>query len=56
MNSGKTDEAKGRVKESTGALTGDEELKHEGQADQASGKVKQKIDKVVDKVKDKLKD
>jgi len=49
--SGKTDELKGRVKEATGALTGDNKLKHEGQVDQAVGKVKQNADKVIDKVK-----
>lgn len=49
---GKTDEAKGRVKEAAGALTGDTKLKREGQADQLVGKVKRKVKKVVDKVKD----
>jgi uncharacterized protein YjbJ (UPF0337 family) len=50
--SGKTDEAKGRVKEAAGALTGDKKLKREGKADQAVGKVKQAVEKVIDKVKD----
>ena len=50
--SGKTDEAKGRVKEAAGALTGDKKLKREGKADQAVGKVKQTVEKVIDKVKD----
>lgn len=54
MTSGKTDELKGRVKEATGALTGNKELKNEGKADQAVGKVKQNVDKVADKVKDAL--
>lgn len=49
--SGKTDEAKGRVKEAAGALTGDKKMKREGKADQAAGKVKQKVQKVIDKVK-----
>ena len=49
--SGKTDQAKGRVKEAAGALTGDKKLKREGKADQAAGKVKQKVQKVIDKVK-----
>ena len=52
MASGKSDELKGRVKEAAGALTGDDELKHEGQVDQAAGKVKQAVEKVVDKVND----
>jgi uncharacterized protein YjbJ (UPF0337 family) len=51
MASGKSDELKGRVKEAAGALTGDRKLKQEGKADQAAGKVKQKVEKVVDKVR-----
>jgi len=54
MTSGKSDELKGRVKEAAGALTGDKKLKREGQADQAVGKIKQKVEKVIDKVKDAL--
>ncbi|MEA2354522.1 MAG: CsbD-like, partial [Solirubrobacteraceae bacterium] len=34
------DEAKGRVKEAAGAITGDDDLKHEGQGDQAVASVK----------------
>jgi uncharacterized protein YjbJ (UPF0337 family) len=52
MASGRSDELKGRVKEAAGALTGDRKLKREGKADQAVGKVKQKVEKVIDKVKD----
>jgi uncharacterized protein YjbJ (UPF0337 family) len=47
--SGKSDEVKGRIKEAAGALTGNEKLRAEGQADQAVGKVKQVATKVVDK-------
>ena len=54
MASGKSDELKGRVKEAAGALTGDEKLKREGQADQIVGKIKQKVEKVVEKVKEAL--
>ncbi|HVD40666.1 MAG TPA: CsbD family protein [Solirubrobacterales bacterium] len=46
------DDAKGRVKEAAGSLTGDDELKNEGKADRASGAVKDGIDKATDKVKD----
>jgi uncharacterized protein YjbJ (UPF0337 family) len=49
--SGKTDEVKGRVKEAAGALAGDRKLKREGKADQAAGKIKQKVSKVIDKVR-----
>ena len=55
MASGRTDELKGRVKEAAGALTGDAKLKHEGQIDQVTGKVKQKAEKVIDKIKNALK-
>jgi uncharacterized protein YjbJ (UPF0337 family) len=51
MASGKTDEVKGRVKEAAGALAGDSKLKREGRADQAAGKIKQKVTKVIDKVR-----
>jgi uncharacterized protein YjbJ (UPF0337 family) len=48
---GKTDVAKGRIKEAAGVLTGNEKLRAEGKADQAVGEVKQVADKAVDKVK-----
>ncbi|HVO25684.1 MAG TPA: CsbD family protein [Candidatus Margulisiibacteriota bacterium] len=54
MASGKSDELKGRVKEAAGALTGNKKLKREGKADQAVGKIKQKVEKVMDKVKETL--
>ncbi|MFT4049565.1 MAG: CsbD family protein [Solirubrobacterales bacterium] len=47
-------ELKGRAKEAAGDLTDDKELQHEGKADQAAGKVKEKIDDAVDKVKDAM--
>jgi uncharacterized protein YjbJ (UPF0337 family) len=46
------DEAKGRVKEAAGAITGDGDLKREGQGDQAVASVKDSADNVVDKVRD----
>jgi len=54
MASGKSDELKGRVKEAAGALTGNKKLKREGKADQAVGKMKQKVAKVMDKIKETL--
>ena len=48
---GKTDEAKGRIKEATGDLTGDKSLKNEGKVDRASGEVKDKVGDAADKVK-----
>jgi uncharacterized protein YjbJ (UPF0337 family) len=52
--SGNTDQAKGRIKEAAGSLTGDDDLKNEGKVDQASGTVKEKVSGAVDAVKDKL--
>ena len=52
---GRTDEAKGRLKEAAGALTDDGDLRREGQADQTKGKLKQageKLGDAVDDVKD----
>jgi uncharacterized protein YjbJ (UPF0337 family) len=58
---GTTDDIKGRAKEAIGDLTDDKDLKNEGRADRASGKVKDVMDEVkdkaddaIDKVKDKL--
>ena len=48
------DEAKGRVKEAAGDLTGDKDLQREGKVDKASGTVKDKVDDVGDKAKDAL--
>jgi uncharacterized protein YjbJ (UPF0337 family) len=49
--SGTTDKIKGRVKEAVGALTNDQSLKNQGKADQASGALKDGIEKAIDKVK-----
>ena len=49
-----TDEAKGRVKEAAGNLTGDKGLQREGKVDQAGGKAKNGVEKLTDKVKDLL--
>ena len=50
-NDGRMDEAKGRVKEAAGDLTGDDDLKSEGKVDRASGTVKGKVGQAADKVK-----
>ncbi len=49
------DDAKGRVKEAAGDLTGDKGLKREGKVDQAGGKAKEGVEKVTDKIKNALK-
>lgn len=48
------DDAKGRVKEAAGNLTGDKDLENEGKLDQATGKVKEGIDSVADKARSLL--
>ncbi len=54
MGDGDKDEAKGRVKEAAGDLTGDDSLKNEGKVDRASGSVKDKVGDAADKVKDTI--
>ena len=53
---GKNDELKGRAKEAAGDLTGNKDLKREGQSDKAAGKVKQKVEGAKDWVEDKIDD
>ena len=52
MGDGTADEAKGRVKEAAGDLSGDDGLKREGKVDRASGTVKDKVGDASDKLKD----
>lgn len=59
--SGETDKAVGRMKQAAGDLTGDDQLKAEGEADETAGGIKDTIENVsdaardaVDSVKDKL--
>jgi uncharacterized protein YjbJ (UPF0337 family) len=54
MGDGSGDDAKGRLKEAGGALTGDDDLKNEGKVDQATGTVKDKVGDAADKVKDTI--
>jgi uncharacterized protein YjbJ (UPF0337 family) len=49
------DEAKGRIKEAAGDLTGDKDLQREGKTDQAAGKTKDAVDSASEKVKDAIK-
>lgn len=46
------DEAKGRAKEAAGDLADDEDLKREGKADRAGGKMKEAVDSLRDKATD----
>ena len=52
---GNADVVKGKIKEVTGTLTGNDELRAEGKADQAVGKVKKAATKAVEKVKKAVK-
>jgi uncharacterized protein YjbJ (UPF0337 family) len=54
-----SDQAKGRVKEAAGDLTGNDKLKSEGKADQTAGDAKKFVNDVADKAEelvDKVKD
>jgi uncharacterized protein YjbJ (UPF0337 family) len=51
MGDGTKDDAKGRVKEAAGDLTGDKDLKREGKVDKAAGKAKDAVGGAADKVK-----
>ena len=52
MSDGDKDEAKGRLKEAAGSLTGDDSLKNEGKVDRATGSVKDAVGGAADTVKD----
>jgi uncharacterized protein YjbJ (UPF0337 family) len=52
MSDGTKDDAKGRVKQAAGDLTGDDKLKNEGKVDRATGSVKDAVGDVANKVKD----
>jgi len=51
---GLIDKVKGRIKEATGSLIDDDELKQKGRADQTAGEAKEKAEEVVDKAKEKV--
>ncbi|MGA0570109.1 CsbD family protein [Variovorax sp. VNK109] len=52
---GRADQVKGKVKEATGKLTGNESLKQEGRADQAAGKTQATYGDIKEDVKDSIK-
>lgn len=52
--SGRSDIAKGRVKEATGVLTGNQKLQQRGQTDQSIGRVKRAAQKATDKITKKM--
>jgi uncharacterized protein YjbJ (UPF0337 family) len=53
---GKADQLKGKVKEKLGELNDDEQLRDEGQADQAAGDIEEGIGKGRRKVGEAIKD
>ncbi len=54
MSGSTGDEVKGRVKEATGDLTNNQDLKNEGKMDQATSDIKEKLDDAKDWVSDKV--
>jgi uncharacterized protein YjbJ (UPF0337 family) len=56
MTDGKTDEAKGRLKQAGGDLTGDDDLSREGKVDEKTGQAKDKVSDAADSVSEKAKD
>ncbi len=59
----KAEDLKGRAKEAAGALTDDDKLKREGQADRTAAaakrklhEVEEKVDKVIDRAKENVVD
>jgi uncharacterized protein YjbJ (UPF0337 family) len=53
---GSFDQAKGKVKEAAGDVTGDHKLKGEGVGDQVKGKVENAVGSAKDKLRETLKD
>ena len=51
---GKTDQVKGKVKETVGSLIGDKDLESEGKADRRAGEAKEKLDHAQDKVEEAI--
>lgn len=59
MTDPRIEDATGRAKEAVGALTGNDDLKASGEADQAAAKVHKTVDEVADAAKgaiDSIKD
>ena len=52
MSDHKVEDAKGRLKEAAGDITGDKDLEREGKLDRASAATKKAVDDAADKIKD----
>jgi uncharacterized protein YjbJ (UPF0337 family) len=53
---GSAEQAKGKVKEVAGKVTGDSKLETEGKADQLSGKIKNTVGGIKDTIKEAVDD
>ena len=53
---GSLEQAKGKVKETAGKLTGDSKLEAEGKADKAAGKIQNTVGGMKDAVKEAVED
>jgi uncharacterized protein YjbJ (UPF0337 family) len=53
---GSAEQAKGKVKEIAGKVTGDSKLEGEGKADQVAGKIKNTVGGIKDSIKEALDD
>ena len=53
---GKTEIAKGRIKEAAGALTNNDQLRRKGKSDQAVGQVRKVLEKIGDKIAKGMRD
>jgi uncharacterized protein YjbJ (UPF0337 family) len=53
---GSAEQAKGKIKEVAGKLTGDSKLEGEGKADQVAGKIQNTVGGIKDTVKEALED
>lgn len=49
-----SDQVKGKIKQAVGDLTGNQDMRSDGQIDEAAGNVKEKASNAVDAVKDIL--
>ncbi|HEY8579537.1 MAG TPA: CsbD family protein [Beijerinckiaceae bacterium] len=52
---GSATQAKGKIKEAAGSLSGDSKLEAEGKTDQASGKIQNAVGGAKDAIKDTIK-
>ena len=52
----KTDKISGRANQAAGAVTGDEDLKHEGEREEDTGKPKGNLDEAVDNAQNVIED